>query len=379
MKRLPFLLLPLMFMGALCVNNSATNQSSTNTPPDDADQPRLAFFYQVVGLFENGVGKNSVQVGSTTDGQEIQSHEVTALDWEQGQSITDSYGDPVFSYLPNGTWTFTSWTSKEDPRGSEAMLYWEGSCPVVNDADVIVFHPSTDEGCESTQTLQVGKTSQVFSVNGGTYVFHSTLSGLHLAKLSDQNQSALNLENLCLLPESVTQFEDLDWGESTLLFSNDEIFFSDSAIAQRADGTWVLFIKGIEKESSCDTLRGLCELCARGIYRTTSQDLITWTPLERVVDQASVPEATQAADGTVWLYYQDFSNTCAAQNLQLASIAPISGVYETANSYELSSSTQVKFVDEDFQTNQKLHYATNGNPVMLPDASAQAAFEACLK
>lgn len=361
-----------------CVDNTDTNTNSSDV--QDSSDAELAFFYQIVGVFQNGIGANEVRIGSISgDDQVVQSDDTVAVDWKQGLDIVDSYGDPVLSRLPNGNWTLTSWTTPDDPRGGGVMLYWEGACPIVDDAEVVAFTPSNATGCEAERVLQIGKTSQVFGADGGTYVFHSTQSGVHLAHLSDDLHMANQLAEMCVLSEPVENLEDLAWGDSMPVVTTTELLLSDTAIAQRQDGTWVLFVKGIEKDNDCQGRGGLCELCARGIYRTTSQDLVQWTELEKVVSQASIPEATQTVDGTVWLYYQDFSDTCSAQNLQLANVAPISGVYETEQSFQMSSATKVNFVDEEFETNSSLHYATNGNPVMLPDQAAQDALEACLE
>jgi hypothetical protein len=341
--------------------------------------PALTFFYQTVGPFINGVGKNEVYIGSTSDGVKVDSYGVAALGWEQGPAITDSYGDPVISRLPNGKWTLTSWTTQDDPRGAGAMLYHEADCPIIDDANVTAINPSWASGCVDARVLQIGKTSQVFAVGDDTYVFHTVDTYVHLAHLSDANHSATELSKMCVLPTPVETIADLTWGESTPIITSDDLLLSDTAIAQRADGTWVLFVKGIEKNSSCKAGSGLCELCARSIYRTTSSDLIHWSELAEVVTQASVPEATQTVDGQVWLYWQDFSNACATQDQQLAAIAPISGAYETDQDYTLSQPQQVSFPDEAFETDNSIHYATNGNPVMLPDAAAQAALEACVQ
>jgi len=273
----------------------------------------------------------------------------------------------------------TSWTTTDDPRGSGAMMYWEGECPMVDDEEVIAINPSNAPGCKDVRFLQIGKTSQVFTVDNDRYVFHASMGGLYLAHLASETQEATELSQMCVLSDTAEGLEDLGWGESMPVIVSEDLLVSDSAIARRTDGTWVLFMKGIPKDSGCEEQGGLCELCARGIYRTTSDDLVNWSELERVVSQASVPEATQTVDGTVWLYYQDFSDTCEAQKIQLANIAPISGVYEMGSSHKMSTSVQVEFSDEAFETNKNIHYATNGNPVMLPDTQAQEDFEACFE
>lgn len=65
-----------------------------------------------------------------------------------------------------------------------------------------------------------------------------------------------------------------------------------------------------------------------GLVVCSTTNLIHWSELEKVVIQASVPEATTTVDGTVWLYWQDFTNTCTAQDQSLGGIAPISAAYE---------------------------------------------------
>lgn len=375
-KYILFSLSTLVLFLSGCGSNLDTNTNNSQ----NSSELGLAFFYQIVGAFQNGVGINKVQVGSmASSDQVVQSYDMVTLDWEQGPDLVDSYGDPVFSRLPNGNWTLTSWTTPDDPRGAGAMLYWEGACPIIDDTEVVAFTPSNATGCEAERVLQIGKTSQVFGADGGTYVFHSTRSGVHLAHLSDDLHMANQLEEMCVLSEPIENLEELAWGDSMPVVTSTDLLLSDTAMAQRQDGTWVLFVKGIEQNNDCQGAGGLCELCARGIYRTTSQDLVHWTELEKVVSQASVPEATQTTAGTVWLYYQDFSDVCSTENLQLSNIAPISGVYEIEQSYQMSSPVRVNFVDEEFETNDSLHYATNGNPVMLPDQAAQDALEACLE
>src|SRR6185369_2854451 len=130
-------------------------------------------------------------------------------------------------------------------------------------------------------------------------------------------------------------------------------FVSDVAIARRRDATWVLFVKGIALPAGCQAGQ-LCELCARSIYRTTSADLITWSPLEKMVEQASVPDAGVDADGDVRLYWQNFAPACAAQNLQLSARAPITGAAEQANG-ALSTTVNVTFPAEAFEANAQLH------------------------
>jgi hypothetical protein len=184
--------------------------------------------------------------------------------------------------------------------------------------------------------------------------------------------------SICFRRSPVARIADLSWGEATAVIDSSltgNLFVSDVAIARRRDGTWVLFVKGIALPAGCQSGQ-LCELCARAIYRTTSTNLMTWTALEKMVEQASVPDAGVDPDGNVRLYWQNFAPACAAQNLQLAARAPITGAVEQANG-ALSTPANVSFPAEAFEANTQLHYPTNGNPVLLPDAAAKTALDAC--
>lgn len=339
---------------------------------------QMAFFYQTVGPFVAGTGLNTVEVGTTNDGINIETNNVSALKWYVGLSADSTYGDPVFSYLPNGNWSITAWTGASDPRGAGRMLYYESPCPIVVDTDVIDLGASTAVGCQVLSTIQIGKTSQMFEVGSRTYVMHSTpTNGIHIACMSDAINSAMDLTELCVKLTAYSTLAELNYGETMPIYSSDSLLLSDVAIAKRLDGTWVLFMKGISDTSTC-VQGSLCELAARGIYRTTSTDFINWTPLEKVVSKASVPEASTAVDGTVWLYWQDFTTAVAANDLMLASVAPISGAYELPVTYQLSTSIQTTFYDEPFQTNSSIHYATNANPIYLPDATAINSLQSCI-
>ena len=96
----------------------------------------------------------------------------------------------------------------------------------------------------------------------------------------------------------------------------------------------------------------------------TSQDLLTWSGFERVVQQVSIPESYTDVSGRVWLYYQDFADACAAQDLALTNRAPISGRWEQ-DDLSLSDPIRLSFPLEAFSQNTALHYATNRNPIAL--------------
>lgn len=363
---------------------SETNTATTNTTTDRITNmvTPVAFLYQTVGRMVNGVGENAVAIGSSEDGLVVSSYGLNALTWNitVDKSEKYHYGDPVFSRLADGSWTMTAWSGPADPRGAAYLLYHESGCPLVDDDAVIAIGPSSAVGCAEVRGISMGKSSQVFDGPAGHYVFHMIGGEIYLAHLSDATQSAKDLDAMCVLAEPVTSISELDYSESTKIIGGADtqsLLLSDAAMAKRADGTWVLFVKGISQDSGCEPL-SICELCARNIYRTTSTDLINWTSLKLVVEQASVPEATTMPDGTVRLYWQDFDQACATQDNIIAGMVSISTAYELPDSFALSEPEQVSFPDEAFQTDSTMHYATNGNPIMLPDATAFAELEACL-
>jgi hypothetical protein len=250
----------------------------------------------------------------------------------------------------------------------------------VEDAAVTVIAPSDEVGCQHANALTIGKSSQIFSAEGGDYIFHSINGGVYLAHMSDAERSATALRSMCVLEQPATQLADLDYGESMQVIDGRAagLLLSDTAIARRSDGTWVLFVKGIRSSNTCSPAGSLCELCSRAIYRATSSDLVTWSALEQVVEQASVPEAVSTADGEVWLYWQDFSQACAEQDQMLAAVAPISGASEEGENFSLSETVTVRFADEAFQSDASLHFATNANPVALMSEEDRAALSACV-
>lgn len=367
-------------------NINSSNQTTTEVESDNVQTPEIAYFYQIVGKFINGQGVNSVRVGVTSNGTTIDSYQPddsgNVLEWTQSFTQTNMYGDPVVSRLSNGNWAITARNGKDDPRGANYLLYHESSCPLVNDAEVVAIGPSSAAGCKPTRLATQGKTSQIFSDGAGrNFIFHMSDKQIYMTYLSDSTLSVKDLGEICFLEQAVPSIDELEHGSSTPVFTREQtsgVLLSDTAIARRADGTWVLFVKGIEESPDC-TGGTFCELCNRSIYRSTSTDLVHWSDLEKVVDQASIPEAVTMPDDTVWLYWQDFSPACEADDQQLSNRAPISGAYEQASTYELSDKVTVNFPEEEFESNSTLHYATNGNPVSLPDVQAQADLEACMQ
>lgn len=338
---------------------------------------QIGFFYQTVGPMVSGSGTNTVQIGSSSDGQHIHTNQVTALDFTVGATADSAYGDPVFSYHSNGNWSMSAWSGQTDPRGSGKMLYYEGPCPIVQDNQVIALGAANTAGCYGMGTFQIGKTSQVFSFNNKNYILHSNNLGINITYLSDASHNAMSLTSICVKNPAPSSLSTLTWGQSMPIYHSDSLFISDCSIAKRADGTYVLFVKGIPSTNPPSS-GSLAELQARGIYRLTTTDFVTFTPIEKVVSTASVPEATQTSDGKVWLYWQDFTQAVAANNLGLAARAPISGAYEQAGTNTLTTPIQVVFNDESFENNTSMHYATNGNPICLPDANALTDFHNCI-
>lgn len=336
-----------------------------------AGAPGSAFLYQDV----TPTG-NSVRIGFTSDGHAVTAYQRSVLAWQVRGTGARPYGDPVFSRLASGRWQMTANTAPTDPRGSMALLIHEGACPAVDDAAVRALNRSSAAGCEPAGSLAMAKTSQAVEHGGSRYLFHMADGKVMLMRLTDGARGVGDLSAICVRRTAATTLADLAWGESTTVLDGaaSGLLLSDTAAARRNDGTWVLFVKGIASNSGCAG-GSLCELCSRSIWRTTSSDLIRWSPLEKVADQASVPDASLAADGRVWLYWQDFGPTCRAQNLALAARAPIRGGPES----DLASAQPVRIPDEPFEADAQLHYPTNGNPVLLPAAAARSALEACLR
>jgi hypothetical protein len=334
----------------------------------------MAFFYQDVAP-----GGSSVKAGSTTDGKIIDTSGISFLTWQPVGRLTLSFGDPVFSRLANGRWTMTAGTGSEDPRGDAQLLYYEGACPKVDESAIRVIPPSSSAACVSTRAGLIGKTTEMFSADGGQYVFSTSELGVRLIKLADATRSAADVASICHRRVAARSLAELSVGEATIVIepsATPGLRLSDTALARRRDGTWVLFVKGYPTSATCQSA-SVCELCARSIYRTTSRDLITWSAVEKLVDQASVPEASTFPDGSVAVYWQSFQETCAAQNIDLAARAPIRMAFET-DSGSLGPATAISFPKEAFETNRLLHYPTNANPILLPDANAVTALTACL-
>ena len=359
-----------------CGGGGGGSPMTTAAPPStQASSPGNAYFYQDVNN-----AANTVRAGFTSDMRVVTPYNAQVVQWQVLGGQARIYGDPVMSRLSNGRWAMMAGTSNVDPRGANAMMYYEASCPRVDDAAVKIVGRSSASGCNTQGTGGwVGaKFSGIFDVSGSNYVFVMIDGRIHLMRLTDATHTASDIASVCVRSTRAPTFSALQWAEATLVIDDTlaaGLRLSDTAVARRRDGTWVLFVKGIASSTTC-AQASLCELCARGIYRTTSTDLVNWSALQRVVDQASVPDASVAPDGTVWLYWQSFAEACAAQDVLVASRAPIRAAADSAT-FTLGVPVAVSFTGEAFETNTQLHYPTNGNPVYLPDAAAKSALDAC--
>jgi len=365
-----------------------------DAPDADADftygattpQP-LAFFYQDVAS-----GGNRVRVGRSQDGMTVTSHDVDVAAWTVLGRATQVYGDPVMSLLPSGRWALTANTSPADPRGAFALLYHEAACPVGFPApsapEVRAIVASDAPGCREVRATIMAKTSQVFAHDRWLWLVVSNDATMYLLKLAELTTGpATPAQAICFLPAPASSLDALAVGDATPIVPRETIgpigddgtttgplLLSDAAIAHGPIG-WRLFVKGIDQSLGCAG-GGLCELCHRGVFLTTSDDLLAWSPLTRVAYRASVPEAT-ARGGEVFLTWQDFTATCAADDLRLGARAPIMVAREQRDG-TFTPPAAVTFPDEPFETDARLHYPTNANPVALPDRAARAAFDACL-
>jgi hypothetical protein len=332
-----------------------------------------AFFYQTVTP-----QAATVRAGATYDGTNIWTYDVNLVNANDGIGAPGGYGDPVFSMLPNGRWAMTATARPNDPRGV-GLMYYEGMCPIVDRAKVRVISARSAPGCNARATIAMAKTSQVFAVDGSNYVFTMSGAEIYLTRLTDSTRTASELTSICVKPDALRSIHDLAWGDSGRVITRaqaQDLLLSDTAIARRTDGTWVLFVKGIARSAACPQ-GSLCELCSRSIYRTLSRDLVHWAELENVVRQASVPDATTYPDGRVWLYYQNFARACATNDKRLADRAPITGAFELEDG-TLSYGFDVKVSNETFETDTRAHYATNGNPIALRDDETYEALNACM-
>jgi hypothetical protein len=246
---------------------------------------------------------------------------------------------------------------------------------------------ASDPLCRQTDNVVGGKPSRIIDVDGSNYMFMSNQGSLFLLRMTNGWPTG-SPDSVCFLEKAVTKLSALRVGDATpvvpmgtagaIATGTDGLVMGDAGIARRSDGTWVLIMKGFSKTlAEGKNCRDLCELCNRGIYRATSSDLLTWSALDRVAWRASVPEAAVDPTGRPWVYYQDFGATCDAQGLSLAGRAPISAIQEVDLAGTTSTPFPVVFTGQSFETDEKEHYPTNGNPVMLPGPEAFSHLQSC--
>ncbi len=131
---------------------------------------------------------------------------------------------------------------------------------------------------------------------------------------------------------------------------------ADPTVAQRADGTYVMYFKVLSTTPDQGTPPYKGTPYYHQLFRATSADGLTFAPDGgMLVDHASVPSAYTDARGTVWVYFLDFS-------------APFPSEYESiAVTYELADGTlavptRVRFT-EALPAN---HWTNNPSAVLLP-------------
>jgi len=336
----------------------------------------MAFFYQNVGF-----GLNDVRWGTWSE-EVVDSSGFTAMSFDTMGEDIDPLGDPLFSRWADGRWSMAAASGMDHPSGIGQLLLHLGECPVVDDNDALHLLTRSDaEGCAGPGWVLIGKGSQVFSHQGSDWLFMNTGPDVMLVRAGDGTQDLLDHDSLCYLTEAPDSLDDIAVGEGApILHAPDtDLLLSDVAIARRLDGTWTLFIKGIPQDSGCMPL-SKCELCSRGIYRSTSTDLLHWTQPELVASEASVPDAANGVNGEVWLFWQDFSEACDAGTDQefhmLAARAPLTGAFEGEGGV-FSAPMTLTFPEEAFENDPQLHYPTNPNPILLPDAAALSDLESC--
>lgn len=351
---------------------------------------QAAMFYQVVGLSTEQMQTNGVRTGLTTDGINIGPPSQYWMTWSplgMDGSTNTVYGDPTFALMEDNTWILAS-RGNLMPSGSgqtHNFLYHAGSCPL--DGVPTELKGDASASCSNPVSQIIsGKTSHAFEADGHRFTTFNSEGGIYLTRLTDAPLPMSSLSGLCLERTTVTDKADIPQGKAvkiidsqSILFEGEKLNLTDTTVTRR-QSEWVMYIKGISQtkaEQCFQANDSLCEVCARSIFRMTSQDLLTWSGFERVVQQVSIPESYTDVSGRVWLYYQDFADACAAQDLALTNRAPISGRWEQ-DDLSLSDPIRLSFPLEAFSQNTALHYATNGNPIALSSELSKAAYEACV-
>lgn len=341
-------------------------------------------FYQIVGIYDDAVLEdlNGIRSGITNDGILIHTPSDYWVAWnpfgareDDPESTLPQMEDPVFSQTSDGRFHLTASAGRTTTEQGN-ITTGSAQCPLIKEVQTL----SADECDETTQPLAIGKRSTIFETNGNRHIiFQGHKQEIKIANLGPADGSALPT-SICSTQTRVDTIDELKPGQfSSIELANagTNLVFSDMAIAQRTNNEWVLFAKGIRQEQIQATKTGdLIEECERGIYRLTSNDLLTWTAPEQVLTSVSLPETYTDASGRVWLYWMDFSQACenGSKNFNRA---PIMTAWEN-NDFTLADPVQVRFADELFESEEQLHYATNANPINLTEQQL-GQYQGCLQ
>ncbi len=126
---------------------------------------------------------------------------------------------------------------------------------------------------------------------------------------------------------------------------------ADPTVAERADGTYVMYFKAILYNESGDTPY------YHHIYRAVSEDGLTWEhENELLIKHASVPAVYVDATSRVWIYYLDFANNWPENTEE------IWVTYEEED-YSLAEPQKVIFIPEI----PSGYWTNNPSPVFLPE------------
>lgn len=344
----------------------------------------MVLFYQYVDYYTSPYTVNVLRSSRTSDGINLRSDQGTDEFWLAFETMSyadTEMNDPVFSQRADGTWDLMA-------HDVDGFFRWDegGTCPYQgNDTglDLVGVAAATPPDRDASM---IGKLSTPAIDVDGTYFLHATEHDeIALFRLDDGTWMAATDDAVEVAPPSISAASDLNTAESVVVIEATDFPTSggyrleplDVTVAQRYDGDWVMYFKGIYEDDAAAYGGTPSEVCYRDIYRAVSSDLISWSiTTTPVVSKASVPEAYTDQSGRVWLYYQDFSNVDDCGGALPAERAPITARWEQ-DDYALSAPQTVIF-DEDFQLDTGLHYATNPTPVLLPTNTAIGDFEACL-
>lgn len=179
---------------------------------------------------------------------------------DQEWLTSDDMADPAVAVDSDGTWVVASGTGTSSLRAAAT----EG-CPIFSDFP---------------EVLKGGGIPDLLPVSGGFRMYYSGDGGILSAFSSDG--------------ETFTKDSGLRLATPSWLS-----LVADPTVAQRSDGTYVMYFKGTEgiAKSPYEHL----------LYRATSEDGLQWTAEEEMlIPHVSVPGAYTDESGTVWVYYLNF-------------------------------------------------------------------------